>query len=278
MMIKRVYLEITNSCNLNCPFCEAQKKHDFMSLDLIERNLRQIKQICDYVYLHVLGEPLLHPEFDNILSICDELKLNVQLVTNGTLLFKYPNILDHPSLRKLSVSVHSIDNQKVNDTYFKTLNHLIEEIGKHDKQFLELRFYDFNNLHDNSYKYHEYLKQHYEFKDTTKTKSFLISRHCFVFYQDLFHWPCINDPIVSTKGKCHGALEMLGILANQDVIICCLDAAGHTKIGSLNEQTLDEVIHSAAYLNIYNHLLQGELVNPLCQRCTYRLRFDKAYK
>ena len=277
-MIKRIYLEITNSCNLNCPFCEAQKKHDFMSLDLIHRNLTQIKTICDYVYLHVLGEPLLHPEFDHILDICDELKLNVQLVTNGTLLFKYPNILKHPSLRKLSISVHSIDHQKVDERYFTTLNHLIEEIGQCDHQFLELRFYDFGHLNGNAKEYHSYLQNHYAFKETNKKASFLIAKHCFVFYQELFHWPCIDDPIIGTQGKCHGALEMLGILANQDVIICCLDAEGHTKIGNLNEQTLTEVIQSDAYLNIYNHLLQGELVNPLCQRCTYRLRFDKAYK
>lgn len=60
-MIKRIYLEITNSCNLNCSFCEAIKSHDFMPLDKIKKNLDEIKTITDYVYLHILGEPLSHP-------------------------------------------------------------------------------------------------------------------------------------------------------------------------------------------------------------------------
>ena len=275
-MIKRIYLEITNSCNLNCPFCEAQKQHSFMSLADIERDLKQIKKICNYIYLHVLGEPTLHPQFNEILSLCDDLKLNVQLVTNGTLLYKYPNILEHPSLRKLSISIHSIDQQEINQDYFVNVNRLIKTIANQNRQYLELRFYDPKHLKGHAKKYHDFLKQTYAFKETTKLDSYLIAKHCFVYYQELFHWPNINDPVVSTEGKCHGALEMLGILNNQDVIICCLDAEGHTKIGSLNEQSLEEILHSAAYLNIYNNLLNGKLINPLCQRCTYRTRFDKA--
>ena len=67
-MIKRIYLEITNACNLNCPFCENEKGHYFMPIDIIKDCLKQIKEVCDYVYLHVLGEPLLHPDIEEILS------------------------------------------------------------------------------------------------------------------------------------------------------------------------------------------------------------------
>lgn len=277
-MIKRIYLEITNSCNLNCHFCEAVKHHDFMALEDIKKLLIQIKEFTNYVYLHILGEPLLHPMFDAILSFCDELNLNIQLVSNGTLLSKYPNILDHKSLRKLSISIHSIDNICIDATYFDTINNLIEIIQNKQDQYLELRFYDYQNLHQNAKKYHDYLSQKYTFNETKKQNSYYIAKNVFVFYQNLFHWPNINDPFISEEGICHGALEMLGILANKDVVICCLDPSGHTKIGNLNNDTLKEVLNSDKYIEIVENMKKSRLTNPLCQRCTYRLRFDKAYK
>ena len=76
-MIKRIYFEITDACNLNCPFCTNEKGNTFVDLDTCTRVLKQIKEVCDYVYLHVLGEPLLHPDIEKILDYCDKLKLNV---------------------------------------------------------------------------------------------------------------------------------------------------------------------------------------------------------
>ena len=66
--MKRVYLEITNACNLNCSFCTNKKGTNFMSLDDIDNYLNQIKEFGNYIYLHVLGEPLLHPNFNEILK------------------------------------------------------------------------------------------------------------------------------------------------------------------------------------------------------------------
>ena len=66
-----------------------------MSLDDIDNYLNQIKEFGNYIYLHVLGEPLLHPNFDQILKLLDEKDFNLQLVTNGILLNKNPNLLKH---------------------------------------------------------------------------------------------------------------------------------------------------------------------------------------
>ena len=69
--MKRVYLEITDACNLRCPFCAYEKGNSFMSLDQIDDYTSQIKPFCNYIYLHILGEPLLHPDFEKILDILD---------------------------------------------------------------------------------------------------------------------------------------------------------------------------------------------------------------
>ena len=142
-MLKRVYLEITNSCNLNCPFCTNEKGNDFLEIVDIKNYIDQIKTYCNYIYLHILGEPLLHPNFEDILDYLDKKEMQLQLVTNGTLLYKHPNILKHACLRKLSISIHSVNNIDINDDYFQVINKLIDS---NTNKNIELRFYDKNNL------------------------------------------------------------------------------------------------------------------------------------
>ena len=268
-MLKRVYLEITNSCNLNCPFCTNEKGNRFLDINDIKNYLDQIKPYCDYVYLHILGEPLLHPNFNEILDYLDEKQFNLQLVTNGTLLNRYKDILIHKCLRKLSISVHSINHQNVNNDYFETIDYLIEN----NKTNLELRFYDYDSLDDKLITYLERLKNTYYFELTEKTNSYKLKENTYIYFQDLFDWPSMNDPIINDIGTCHGAIDMIGINSNSDVTICCLDPKAINKIGNMKKDSLATILNSNAYkqyiLDINNH----KLSSPLCQRCKYRLRF-----
>ena len=86
---KKVYIEITNVCNLQCDFCPTTKrKSAFMKVDLFSKILDQIKGHTEYIYLHVKGEPLLHPELDKLLDISYEKGFKVNITTNGTLIHK----------------------------------------------------------------------------------------------------------------------------------------------------------------------------------------------
>ncbi|MBO7703075.1 MAG: radical SAM protein, partial [Solobacterium sp.] len=112
-MIRRAYIEITNRCNLSCSFCSFHKR-PFRDMDVQEFShvLDEVKPITDYIYLHVQGEPLLHPQFETLMTIADEKQMQVQLVTNGTLLNQYPDLFEHHSLRRLSVSMQSVSYQR----------------------------------------------------------------------------------------------------------------------------------------------------------------------
>ncbi|NCB33867.1 MAG: radical SAM protein, partial [Erysipelotrichia bacterium] len=101
-MIKRAYIEILNECNLNCAFCRKNQRPPLiMSTGEFYRILKQVKKYTSYIYLHVQGEPMLHPQFEDILCICDAESVHVQLVTNGTMLHCYPNLSRHQCLRKV---------------------------------------------------------------------------------------------------------------------------------------------------------------------------------
>ncbi len=84
---RRIYIEITNVCNLKCNFCPVtNRKPEFMTTELFKRILYEIREYTEYIYLHVKGEPFLHPEIDKILDISFEKGFKVNITTNGTLI------------------------------------------------------------------------------------------------------------------------------------------------------------------------------------------------
>lgn len=269
-MIKRVYLEITNACNLNCPFCTNEKGHNFLSFDLIENYIEQIKPICDYIYLHILGEPLLHPDFIKILNLLDKNGMKLQLVTNGTLLKQYPDILTHSCLRKLSISIHSINNTNLYSDYFDVINKLIDTDTKIN---IELRFYDYDNLNQVLKNYLNELKVKYRFIETSRKNSYKLKDNVYIYFENIFEWPDINHEIVTEIGTCHGGIDMIAINSNSDVTLCCLDPKAYNKIGSLKQNSLEDILNSEIYKKYINNLNNKKLTAPLCRRCSYHQRF-----
>ena len=111
MRFSRCYLEITNRCNLSCSFCPKTKR-PARTLSPAEFRLlaEKIRPYTDYLYLHVLGEPLMHPELETLLGICGELNFRVVITTNGTLLpAQETMLLSSPALYKINVSLHSFE-------------------------------------------------------------------------------------------------------------------------------------------------------------------------
>lgn len=110
---KKIYIEITNKCNLNCSFCSKGilPKRE-MTCQEFENVLLKIKDYTESIYLHIKGEPLLHSQFDDILFVCDKFDMKVKITTNGTLLNKNLNILLKHRISQINVSLHSENNMK----------------------------------------------------------------------------------------------------------------------------------------------------------------------
>ena len=106
---KRAFIEITNVCNFSCKFCASSSRpKSFMTPETFETIAEQVKAFTSSISLHVLGEPFMHPQLPEILSICSQQKLDVNLVTNGTLIDKFgPEIFKEKCLKQISPSLHS---------------------------------------------------------------------------------------------------------------------------------------------------------------------------
>ena len=110
-MLERAYLEITNVCNRSCAFCpRTARSPRFMTEKEFSLLAGKLRPHTDCLYLHVMGEPTLHPELGAILRVCDGLRFRVVLTTNGTLLGEKGEILlSRSCLYKVQISLHSFE-------------------------------------------------------------------------------------------------------------------------------------------------------------------------
>lgn len=265
---KNIYIEITKACNLNCKFCPSNSnnnKNEYLSFDNFINIIDQIKDYTDGIYLHILGEPLLHKELFDFIAYASKF-LKVSLTTNGHLIKNHLDKLINSNLYVLNISLQSIHSLDLVDDYFDNLNKLIA--SRTNKLPIHLRLW---NDKENEYVVN-LNKRVYELIDKYDLKNYPFVT---ISVADEFDWPNQNMPINYLRTSCLGGKSQMGILLNGDVTICCLDYLGHTRIGNVYDKSFREILNSETFKNV----LKGwNDLNPyfdLCKKCTYRNRFRK---
>lgn len=90
---ERVYIPITNRCNLSCRYCwfhsPGNPTHQHPPLDMPFKKFQEIVRDCidlkvDSLYISGEGEPTLHPQFGEMMSFLEKLPIAATLFTNGT--------------------------------------------------------------------------------------------------------------------------------------------------------------------------------------------------
>lgn len=280
---KRVYVEITNQCNRHCSFCSPLLRFPGkISISQFEHILKELKPFTDYLYLHVKGEPLLHSEFDSILTLCDKYAYKVNITTNGTLLKQRLSILlKHPSLRQINVSLHHFNTLK-DQHYLSNILESTTEILNHTPIYVNYRFWTLQNneLTKDMKKMLEQIISYFELdssllKNISVSKTQTLKPHLFLSKGDLFDWPSLSLPVASTEGTCHGTKDHIGILCDGTVVPCCLDGNGCINLGNIYKTSLKEIIESPRFQSIYHGFRQNQVTEELCQKCSYRTRFNK---
>lgn len=278
-MIKRVYIEITNQCNLACAFCSGNHRpiHAMSSAEF-ESVLRQVKPLTDYIYLHVQGEPLLHPDIRSLFELCDQYQMQVQLVTNGSLLDRHFDLLNYSSLRRISLSLQSLPYQQIDvASYMDTVLAWIRAAAD-TPVITELRLWRSDEQNDEITQYClSRLRESFPFTASERKNSFRLSDRVFLSYANDFEWPSESDVSLTESvcsGTCLGVREQLAILSDRTVVPCCLDADGHVPLGSLQEKTLADILASERCQSLIHQFRSHRITEPFCQTCTYRHRFD----
>ena len=283
-LLNRAYVEIGNICNLACAFCPGTNRAPR------QMNEREFKTVCealrpytDYLYFHVMGEPLLHPLLGELLEIAGEYGFRVCITTNGTLLASEENTLFRHAdvLHKVSISLHSMEGNSIGDGE----KYLAEAIA-FSRRAAERGIYSVLRLwnldtearrgkNDRNAEVEARLRAAFPGEWTSRVNGYRLARNIFLEYAGIFTWPTESDSDDVEDGYCHGLLDQIAVLADGTVVPCCLDAEGEIPLGNLFSQPLSEILSSPRAERMREGLNCGKFTEALCKKCTYARRFHR---
>lgn len=275
-MFKKIYVEITNNCNLNCSFCSPVKKTKrFMTISEFEHILKEVESKTDYIYLHVKGEPLLHPNLIDFLKLAEKYNLKVNLTTNGTL---FPILVDKlkvcKALHKINFSLHC---EQDNPNYLNELFKSVEKLPEETIIIYRLWTLKDDNLDKKSTTIVEKIKMHYKLSPETvnkiiSDKNIKISPRIYVDKDNEFIWPDETNGNEST-GFCKALKTQIAILCDGTVVPCCLDSNGCIELGNIYHQSLDEIVNGGKFKLLKKSFQERKITEKLCLNCTFKKRF-----
>lgn len=275
-MFKKAYVEITNICNLSCDFCHGTKRTP-RRLTAAEFNLimQRLQGHAEYVYFHILGEPLTHPELPLFLSLVAERGLKCCITTNGTLLKDNEStLLNAPRLHKLSVSLHSFEVNDGNDmhTYLKDVCSVCKKLAE-NSTICALRLWNGGGADKLNGEILAFLRDEFGSDWVKNRDGFKLGKNLYLENAAKFDWPDVNAEQRKVQ-FCQGLRDQIGILSDGTVVPCCLDADGSVALGNIFEQTLDEILSSERAKAMYRGFSRRSPTEELCRRCGFAERFS----
>lgn len=276
MRFRKVYLEISNICNLNCRFCPGTKRpKKAMTAEELSVLLPKIRPYTDFLYFHLMGEPLLHKDLEHFLEMAGEHGFKVILTTNGTLLKnKQEMLLRSPALHKINISLHAFEANDLSVPFEEYL-HDCFAFGKASAGQKLVVYRLWNNGGEDTQN-REILDTMGVFFPENWVKERLgtrIAHRTYLEYGDKFDWPDFTAPEGSQKVFCYGLRDQLGILCDGTVVPCCLDHDGDLALGNLLHQNMEEILASPRAKAIYDGFSHREAAEELCRKCGYARRF-----
>lgn len=280
--LKKAYLEITNLCNLRCSFCPGTKRKTGLIAPEDFRLLAgRLRPHTDYLYLHLMGEPLMHPKLDELLGIAEGLDFRVMVTTNGTLLPEWGGLLiDSPAVEKVSVSLHSFEGNEGDEAalaaYLEQCLTFAMAAGAAGKKCgLRLWNLDGEETQGANDRNEEILaRMEAEFPKPWKEgrRGTGLAPNIYLEWGERFEWPDLNAREGETR-FCMGLRDQVGVLWDGTVVPCCLDHEGDIPLGNLYEQSLEDILNMPRARAIYDGFSQGRAAEELCRRCGYARRF-----
>ncbi len=280
-MYSRAYVEIINTCNMHCSFCHGTKRESrAMSLGEFARIVGNLKGVTEYLYLHVLGEPLTHPMLPTFIEYATKSGFKVAITTNGTLLSKLGEALINSGVYKVNISLHSFErygSQEAQNNYISSCIAFADEASKRGVLCVLRLWNKVNQENSIEEKLNDYtlalLREHFGNNWSFGARGARIRNKLHLEYGERFEWPDSNNESLGERVFCHGLSDHFGILCDGTVIPCCLDADGAIPLGNIFESDIRTILSSDRANAIKDGFQNKTAVEDLCLRCPYARRF-----
>ncbi len=284
MRFRKVYLEITNVCNRSCSFCPGTRRAPrFMSEADFVRLIDRLRPWTDYLYFHLMGEPLLHPELERFLALAGDRGFRVVLTTNGTLLERTaPVLLAAPALHKLNVSLHSFEANEIEglDNYVNQCAAFAAQAAARGV-LVNFRLWNGDSAvrsgrNTENERITELLAAAFPRPWSPSRSGERLADRIWLDRAEIFDWPDAGAERENACHGCYGLRDQLGVLCDGTAVPCCLDHEGELALGNLLTEELGEILERPRARAILEGFRRGEAVEELCKRCGYAERFRSA--
>lgn len=275
-MANKAYLEITNICNLRCGFCHGTKrKGAFMTEAQFTLAATKLRPRFDYLYFHLMGEPLLHPLLPRFFDIAGDLGFKVIITTNGTLLKDNKDLLlKAKALHKVSVSLHAYESNTLPYPLEQYLENCFDFCGAAAENGIiaAMRLWNIGGKEALNQQIVAAMHSYFDRGDEVWEKrfsGFRIKDRLCLEWGDLFEWPDLKAPVCGNRHSCYGLRDQIGVLCDGTVVPCCLDAEGAAALGNIFTQDIEEILSSPKATAIKKGFETRRVTEPLCMRCGF---------
>jgi len=290
MMMKfyRIYIELTNVCGLSCSFCPTKElPNKEMDLSFFESVIAQAKHHTKEIACHVVGDPLTQSNLHNYLDIIHKHGLKAMLTTSGYFLKKHSyDTLFHACVKQINISLNSYNKNDTSLTFeqyiIPVLNLCHEKLKREKELFINLRVWNLDEMMS-EHAFNEILFRKLNESFTTelslkeiykkRPKSIRLASKILVHFDNYFEWPSLKNKNYG-HGTCQGLKSHVAILASGKVVPCCLDCDGIIELGNLHEDSLGSILRSNRSVTMLKGFQEGKAVEELCQKCSYKERFN----
>uniref|UniRef100_UPI00402781B6 radical SAM/SPASM domain-containing protein n=1 Tax=Prevotella sp. TaxID=59823 RepID=UPI00402781B6 len=290
MMIDRCYIEITNTCNLDCHFCpKHHRKRRQLSeeeFDLLTDRVRG--KVC-FLYFHLMGEPLLHPLLPQFITMAREKGFKTVLTSNGTLLHRAMALLDTLP-HKIQLSLHSHESNargELSEYMDQVMRFSTQAAGK--GTCMVLRLWNQGGMDRENEEVMRLIEKYVPKPWKERPDGFRLCDNLYLEFDRKFEWPGGGGKAASddsdgkqeesdgkleaspSKSKqeyfCKALIKQIGVLSDGSLVPCCLDHDGNVILGNLFHQSLEEILASPRAQALVEGFRHHAATEPLCQSC-----------
>lgn len=267
-MIDRCYIEITNTCNLDCHFCpKHQRKRRQLSAEEFDLLTDKVRGKVCFLYFHLMGEPLLHPLLPQFITMAREKGFKTVLTSNGTLLHRAMNLLDTLP-HKVQLSLHSHESNARGE-----LSSYMEEVMNFATQAaakgtcVVLRLWNQGGMDKENEQVMDYIAEYVPRPWKERPDGFRLCDNLYLEFDRKFEWPSANVSSAKREVFCKALLKQIGVLSDGSLVPCCLDHNGDVVLGNLFHQSLEEILSSPRAQAMIEGFQHHTATEALCQNC-----------
>jgi len=283
-------IEPTTSCNLRCTECPTgmrslSRAKGTMDLNVFRKILDKLSPDLIYLTLYFQGEPMLNPQFPEMVKLARDQRVFVSTSTNGHYLdTENADLIIRSGLNHLIISLDGLDQQsyekyRVNGDYQTVVNgikRLVEaKKALHSKSpFIELQFIVMRHNEHQMNQMRDFARQSGVDKLSFKTAQ------VYNFDSESTIIPTVKEKsryrqksdgswVMANKirNRCHRIWSSLVVTWDGKVVPCCYDKNADHLAGNLLDEPLSEIWKSQHHKAFRRQVLKNRSGIDICRNC-----------